>query len=86
MSQPICFYLKYGHCKKRNYCKNIHYPQICEEVSFEIAKCEKRHPKECNYYNQYQKCNFSNCLYRHVRLPRNKDFQELSKRDSAFEL
>ena len=55
MSQQVCLYSKYGHCKKGNtVCRNIHFTIICTDENCEMSKCNKRHPKECRFYNQFE--------------------------------
>ena len=56
-------------------CGNL--SEICTEGNCELANCNKRHPKESNYYNQFQKCKFYNCSYKHFNPPNYKDIQEL---------
>ena len=86
MAQLVCQYSKYVHCKKgRNYCKSIHFSEICEEDNCETYNCDKRHPKECNNFSQFQKCVFFNCSYRHISPPTNKDIQELRNRIKDLE-
>ena len=55
MAQLVCQYSKYGHCKKRR-----NFSEVCEEDNCETYNCDKRHPKECNNFNQFQKCIFFN--------------------------
>ena len=50
---------------------------ICTDENFEMSKCNKRHPKECRFYNQFQRCKFYNCSYKHVNPPSHMDIQEL---------
>ena len=85
MAQVVCQFSKYGHCKKRNFCPNIHFSKVCEEDNCESYKCDKRHPKECINFSQFQKCGFFNCSYRHISPPTNKEMQELRKRITDLE-
>ena len=63
----ICRYHQFGHCKFRNLCRHRHIDDICYANECSISTCEKRHPRECKFFNQYSKCKFSEyCSYSHV--------------------
>ena len=65
-NQNVCRYNKFGHCKFCEKCKFMHIMERCENSSCEIAKCNLRHPRICNYYRDYQRCKFGEwCSFNH---------------------
>ena len=60
------------------------YAKIFISVKYVKKLVVKLH-KECNIFNQYQKCNFLNYSYKHVKVPTNEDFKELFKRVFVIE-
>ena len=62
----ICFRNKYGHCKYGGTCRLKHIDFICELETCQISSCQKRHPKECYWFRDYQWCKFRPCSYKHT--------------------
>ena len=63
----VCMYNKYGYCKKGDNCNNIHFSDICEDMTCSKIYCDKRHPKSCSYYEKIGYCKFTTfCSYLHV--------------------
>ena len=48
-------------------CRLRHVNTVCDNSRCEIKACEKRHPKECWWFKQYNMCKFKYCAYRHVQ-------------------
>ena len=65
--QTVCIFHSYGYCKYRETCRNYHYKETCEVKSCETPGCAKRHPKNCKYFNYYNRCKFGTfCSFAHV--------------------
>ena len=47
-------------------CRNRHENKICENSSCEIFSCSERHPRECRYFKEYNRCKFNPCNFKHV--------------------
>ena len=63
----VCLHYKYGFCKHREHCWKEHLETKCESSKCDGRNCEKRHPRECRFYNDYGRCKFGEfCLYNHV--------------------
>ena len=61
-----CMFNKYGFCKYRETCRNRHYEETCQDELCETSNCPKRHPRNCKYYDAYQRCKFGSfCLFAH---------------------
>ena len=59
-AQKICRY-----CKLKDGCKDFHPIDVCKEQVCNVAKCLKRHPKECRYFRSGS-CRFKeSCKYDH---------------------
>jgi hypothetical protein len=65
-TQNVCPYNKYGFCKHREMCRNLHVAEVCESSSCVISSCLLRHPKNCKYYTNYGRCKFDPCAYKHI--------------------
>ena len=62
----VCLFNKFGHCKYQDRCRKIHIGSICERNQCEIAKCQERHPGECNFYKEFGRCKFGEyCSFQH---------------------
>jgi hypothetical protein len=63
-SENICLYNKYGHYKFSDTCHHHHVTDICEETNCETEKCLKRHPRNCRFCENYNRCKFGdNCFF-----------------------
>ena len=62
----ICSYFKFGHCKFGILCRKRHIETQCDSVDCSLNVCEKRHPKLCKYFQNYGRCKFMPCFYKHV--------------------
>ena len=63
----VCLFNKFGHCKYQYRCRKRHIGSICEEKKqCEKAKCQERHPRECNFYKEFVRCKFGEyCFFHH---------------------
>ena len=64
----VCSYYKFGHCKFGILCRKRHIETQCESVDCSLDMCEKRHPKLCKYFQNYGRCKFMPCSYKHVEV------------------
>jgi hypothetical protein len=68
MSENICKYSKFGHCKNGSSCERVHFKDKCSQLSActDIQNCPKRHPKACKVFALEKFCRFgSKCSYHH---------------------
>ena len=64
--ENVCLFFKYGFCKYRETCRQVHYEEICDIVHCESLNCAKRHPKDCRYFSKFKRCKFGSfCLFSH---------------------
>ena len=64
--KSICLFNKFGHCKFGDICRLEHLRSICGNSACNINTCEKRHPRECKYWNEYKRCRFGDyCSFKH---------------------
>ena len=61
-TQNVCKYNKFGYCRYRETCRNLHIDEICENKTCDITTCRQRHPRECRYYREYFRCKFDPCI------------------------
>ena len=61
----VCQHFKFGHCKFGNFCRNRHVITICEDMNCDISLCRNRHPRPCKFYQNYGRCKFSPCSFKH---------------------
>ena len=67
---------KFGYCKFKNSCRYRHIDEECKN-----EQCDKRHPKECNYYKSFGRCKFGNyCKYSHKTSDKRKDIFDLTEK------
>ena len=60
MTQPkICLKNKFGFCKYSERCFYQHVSTVCDDYKCDVYKCEKRHPRICRYYRDFQRCKFT---------------------------
>ena len=65
-SNTICIHNKFGFCKYGVKCRKKHEELKCENSSCEIFDCNKRHPKECKYFREFNRCKYNEyCRYEH---------------------
>ena len=65
-SENVCKHFKFGYCKFQEMCRLKHVKEICSDKFCEITECSKRHPRECSYFRDYNRCKFGTfCFYRH---------------------
>ena len=65
-TQNVCRYFKFGHCKFNDRCRLLHIKEECENPYCDIRLCNLRHPKTCKFFNEYNRCKFSDyCSYKH---------------------
>ena len=63
--QKLCIRNKFGYCKLNRTCQFKHTDKVCETPNCDKS-CEERHPKECWYYTNYNRCKFRYCAYKHT--------------------
>ena len=62
----VCFKFKFGFCKYSERCKYRHVTLVCDDYKCDVVNCEKRHPKICRFYRDYNRCKFTvGCMYKH---------------------
>ena len=66
MATQVCKFNKFGYCRYKDVCRNLHVNESCENVSCDISSCSQRHPRECRYYREYKRCKFTPCKYTHI--------------------
>ena len=71
-NMQICKYFKYGHCKFQERCHKKHVETICDKEDCEIKECCLRHPRHCRYFQNYGKCKFLYCSYKHENTTKQK--------------
>ena len=50
----------------KRHCRLMHVKELCSESECEIKKCSRRHPRECRYYRDYNRCKFGEyCFFSH---------------------
>ena len=66
MSQEICKFNKFSHCKYGKFCYFKHENTKCELDSCDARKCDFRHPKPCLNVLQKKSCKFGKfCSFDH---------------------
>ena len=64
--EKICKFFKFGFCKFKSSCKNKHVLELCNDKKCNIYLCEKRHPRNCKYYERFGNCKLGSiCAYAH---------------------
>ena len=64
----MCRKYKYGYCQYGDNCRYNHVDEICNDKTCAVFACEKRHPKICNFYREFQRCKFTTfCKYKHEK-------------------
>ena len=88
MTQPLCRKNKYGHCMFGEKCRYRHNNVVCVENNCNVFKCEKRHPKICNYFSDYGQCKFTTyCSYKHLQRKDTENFEKIKEIEKKmFEL
>ena len=64
-NQSVCSWYTYGYCRHREGCRKRHVKENCEERTCDIYSCIKRHPKNCKFYWNYERCKFNPCAFLH---------------------
>ena len=68
MKQNVCRNYKYGYCHFGDNCRYRHVEEICNDKHCAVFACEKRHPKICNFFREFQRCKFTTyCKYKHEK-------------------
>lgn len=74
MAKELCLRNKFGFCKFTQNCQFRHNNENCVSEGCEGKDCDKRHPKECWWFNQFKRCKFTFCAYKHVKKDAPNDF------------
>ena len=73
-NEIVCQHNKYGFCKYKENCKFRHVAEICEVENCDVESCLQRHPRQCRFYREFERCKFSEyCLFSHTRAPKKKN-------------
>jgi len=64
-TQNVCNHNKFGYCKYKDMCRNMHVDQKCENTSCDISMCIQRHPVQCKFFRDYNRCKFDPCKFEH---------------------
>ena len=71
---------KFGFCRYKDMCRNLHVHESCENSSWDFNSCNRGHPRECKYFRVYNRCKFTPCKYNHVmHTPRDSEMGKLQK-------
>ena len=74
----ICKFNQHGFCKFQSYCRKMHVSEHCMETKCENENCLKRHPKNCKFYDAYNRCKFGEyCAFAHKENPLVKEMKTL---------
>ena len=65
-TEHVCRFNKFGYCRYRDTCRNLHVNETCENTSCDISRCNQRHPRECRYYREFSRCKFDPCKFKHI--------------------
>ena len=83
MKENVCRKNKYGYCFYGKNCQFRHAKVICDEQNCNVFDCERRHPRICNFYRNFQRCKFTTyCKYKHENL---NNFNENSEQMNKLE-
>ena len=77
-TQNFCPHNKFGYCKHKQMCRNLHVDVICGNSACDISICLSRHPKACRYYRDYGRCKFNPCAFLHLE-NENRILEDLRK-------
>ena len=66
VSSQVCQFYKYGYCRFLDICRHEHVHEVCADSQCDNSSCHKRHPRNCIYFEKYNRCKFgSYCQYNH---------------------
>ena len=75
METKVCRRNKYGYCRYGERCHFRHEKKICNNYNCNIFDCEKRHPRECWWFQEYRRCKFTSfCKFKHTEI---KNLEEI---------
>ena len=76
-TESVCIHYKFGFCKYGNNCRKRHIEERCESSECDASHCQKRHPRACKYFSEFNRCKFGDyCDYLH-KIPANPVIEEL---------
>ena len=56
-------------CMHGDKCRYRHVDVLCVDKDCNVFKCEKRHPKICNYFRDFGQCKLTTfCRYKHFKI------------------
>ena len=83
MQITFCRRNKYGFCKYGDRCHFRHAKQICINSNCDVLSCENRHPRNCKWYQEYNRCKFTTyCKFKHVKIDSIENLMEKIKENS----
>lgn len=82
-TQNVCSHNKFGYCKHKQMCRNLHINVLCENQECDISTCLSRHPKACRYYRDFGRCKFNPCAFLHIETE-NTILENLKKESEAI--
>ena len=64
----VCLHFKFGFCRFRETCRFIHNDDLCQDDQCDVFSCSKRHPKQCRYFKDFNRCKYGDyCSYKHEK-------------------
>ena len=66
--QNVCRFYKFGFCKYKDNCRNMHIHDKCDNRSCEMKNCSLRHPRKCSFYRDYKRCKQAQLGVPHSRI------------------
>ena len=84
-TQNICRYNKFGYCKFGQVCRKQHCDELCGDSACDPSSCIKRHPKECKYFRNYNRCKFNPCKFVHTANANDEKIKELTEKVNKIE-
>ena len=83
MQNTFCRRNKYGFCKYGDRCHFRHAKQICINSNCDVLSCENRHPRNCKWYQEYNRCKFTTyCKFKHVKIDSIENLMDKIKENS----
>ena len=82
----ICRYYQTGFCKYKSNCNLKHINQDCVDNLCDKKSCEKRHRRNCIYFEKHGKCVFGTfCKFKHVKLEYLRRIETLEEKVQKYD-